>query len=251
MKKILVVDDFSPNQFILSKLLDKYGYYYEFADNGVVAIEKLKSETYDLVMMDIQMPVMNGIETLEFIRGSLQNENRNVIVVAITGHNEPEYVEFLNSCGFNYVLEKPFRREELSIFLQDLFHSMDDGAELPENMIYKPDWLDLDYLENYAQGDEQFLHEIVLLFESTIKELLDNSRKGLIDNNWTILRMSVHKMASQLNFMGIKHWKTILNEAECNYEKMIEFPKIELYLQDIEKDCITAIEYLKFKYKIV
>jgi CheY-like chemotaxis protein len=59
---VLVVEDVKLNQLLLRTILDDYNFEWEIADNGQIAVEKLETNTYDIILMDLQMPIMNGFE---------------------------------------------------------------------------------------------------------------------------------------------------------------------------------------------
>ena len=80
--KILIVDDIVINRMLLAELIKKLGYKYSQASNGQEALEKLKTDQIDLVLMDIEMPVMNGIETTKYIRENLVTAGSNAMGIS-------------------------------------------------------------------------------------------------------------------------------------------------------------------------
>lgn len=103
--RVLVVDDSAPNQELMSAYFECIGCSGEFANNGQEAIDKIKSGKYDLCFMDLQMPVMGGMEASEIIR---QNITKELPIVALTATAmEEKKNEYLKS-GINGYLEKPF-----------------------------------------------------------------------------------------------------------------------------------------------
>src|SRR5690606_35974497 len=79
--KVLVVEDIALNQLLMRTLLDDFGFECDIAVNGKVAIEKLQSKAYDIVLMDLQMPEMNGFEATEYIRTTLKLQ---IPIIALT-----------------------------------------------------------------------------------------------------------------------------------------------------------------------
>ena len=73
--KVLVVEDIQLNQLLMKTLLDDFGFERDIADNGKIAIEKLKKKSYDIILMDLQMPEMNGFEATEYIRNTMNSTN--------------------------------------------------------------------------------------------------------------------------------------------------------------------------------
>ncbi len=106
--KFLIVDDMATNRIKLSMTITNLGHLYECCSNGKEAIELLQSKTFDIVLLDIEMPVMNGFETIKFIRDKTIEPVRSIPVIAITAHNPSEIENDLNRLGFTTILSKPY-----------------------------------------------------------------------------------------------------------------------------------------------
>ena len=85
-KKILVVEDVELNQALARHIMESWGCVVEIAENGSLAVEKVSSNEYDLVLMDIQMPVMDGMEATRRIRGMNDEHKAKVPIVALTAN---------------------------------------------------------------------------------------------------------------------------------------------------------------------
>ena len=79
--RILVVEDIALNQLLMRTLLEDFGFSMDIASNGKIAIEKLKANSYDIILMDLQMPEMNGFEATEYIRNKM---NSQIPIIALT-----------------------------------------------------------------------------------------------------------------------------------------------------------------------
>jgi CheY-like chemotaxis protein len=110
MIKILVVEDNLLNQKIASYLLEGFGFSSEVAINGKQAIDLLQKEKFDLIMMDIQMPEMDGYETTGHIRNNLK---LNIPIIATTGHSSGAEKSKCIESGMTDYISKPLRTEEL------------------------------------------------------------------------------------------------------------------------------------------
>jgi signal transduction histidine kinase/CheY-like chemotaxis protein len=107
---ILVVEDNLLNQKLAGFILKEWGFSFEIAGNGKIAIEKLKNNTYDLILMDIQMPELNGYETSVIIRKNLK---LTLPIIAMTAHVFPGEKEKCISFGMSDYLSKPINETEL------------------------------------------------------------------------------------------------------------------------------------------
>ncbi|MGN0244589.1 MAG: response regulator [Lachnospiraceae bacterium] len=123
-KKLLLVEDNELNREIAYELLSEYGFVIDTAHNGVEALEKVKnapSGTYDLLLMDIQMPIMDGYEATRQIRALKNPEISAIPILAMTANAFDEDRKEAKKCGMNGFLSKPIDMEELIRVLQDVF----------------------------------------------------------------------------------------------------------------------------------
>lgn len=111
--RILIVDDLVMNRILLREILTELHYDYTLAENGKMAIECLESEPVDVILMDIEMPVMNGIETTRHIRNNLPPPVSNIPIVALTAHNPRIFFEDFRDVGFDAILTKPYSIQKL------------------------------------------------------------------------------------------------------------------------------------------
>ncbi|MDP1726055.1 MAG: response regulator [Bacteroidota bacterium] len=102
--KVLVVEDIELNQLLMQTLLDEIGSECDIADNGKIAIEKMKTKKYDIILMDLQMPEMNGFETTEYIRGKM---NSKIPIIALTADVTTADLAKCKAVGMNDYLAKP------------------------------------------------------------------------------------------------------------------------------------------------
>lgn len=116
---ILIVDDIIMNRILLSEIIKTLGYSYQQANNGKEAIEILTNNKIDVVLMDIEMPVMNGLETTIHIRTKLNNTLKNIPIIALTAHDPNDFFDDFNTAGFNNLLTKPYTISRLSTILNE------------------------------------------------------------------------------------------------------------------------------------
>ena len=119
MQKILVVDDIYTNRYLLSELIKLTGNKAVLAENGQEAIDILKTEEIHMVFMDIEMPVMNGIETTQFIRNELPPPLNAIPVIALTAHNPELFFEDYSEVGFDQLITKPYSVEKIRAMISE------------------------------------------------------------------------------------------------------------------------------------
>jgi len=113
MLRILVVDDIFTNRYLLSELIKSTGNEVVLAENGKEALDILQSEEIHMVFMDIEMPVMNGIETTAYIRKELPPPLNGLPVIALTAHNPDLFFDDYSDVGFDELITKPYSVEKL------------------------------------------------------------------------------------------------------------------------------------------
>jgi CheY-like chemotaxis protein len=111
--KILIVDDIFSNRLLLSSALETIGIESKSVGDGQAAINCLAEESFSMVFMDIEMPVMNGLETVIYIRKQMEERIKNMPVIALTAHNPKDYGTEIDKAGFNEILTKPYSIEKL------------------------------------------------------------------------------------------------------------------------------------------
>jgi len=112
-KKVLIAEDSSVIQKLTKKILENQNYKITPAKNGTQVIEMLNHEDFDIILMDINMPVMNGIECAEKIRGLSNKKKASIPIIAITGNAMNLTMEDFNKSGINDYLQKPINFDRL------------------------------------------------------------------------------------------------------------------------------------------
>lgn len=118
VKRALVVDDIFVNRFLISEILDQLDIEFEEAENGKEAIDKIENNgDFDIILMDIEMPVMNGIEATQYIKNNLKDLYPNMRVIGVTAHDPKSFFEDYSDVHFDGIITKPYTLEKLkSVF---------------------------------------------------------------------------------------------------------------------------------------
>jgi len=112
--KILIVDDIFANRLLLSEIIKDLGHECTEAPNGKEAVDIVENEDIDVVLMDIEMPVMNGVEAAKYIRTKLSPPKNELPVVALTAHNPSLFFDDYSDVGFTDLLTKPYSIEKIT-----------------------------------------------------------------------------------------------------------------------------------------
>jgi CheY-like chemotaxis protein len=127
--KVIIADDIFTNRLLLSEIIEDLGHEYLAVENGREAINALMKNDVDLVLMDIEMPVMNGLEATKFIREKLQKPKSLTPVIALTAHNPKIFFDDYKDVGFDQLLTKPYSVTKIT----DLLESFMKKSDVPES----------------------------------------------------------------------------------------------------------------------
>ncbi len=116
--KILIVDDLALNRILLSEIIEELGVDYDMAKNGKDALEKICKQEYKAVLMDIEMPVMNGFEATRYIRQKCPAPTKDITVIAISAHTPVSFLKDYKDIGFDALLAKPYSLGKIQKMLE-------------------------------------------------------------------------------------------------------------------------------------
>ena len=115
--KVLIVDDIFTNRLLLAEVMRSLDIEFDQVENGREAIDAFQETNYDLILMDIEMPVMNGLEATKYIREKMPYPKNRVMIVALTAYNPQLFFEDFQDAGFDKLLAKPYSLDKLSDLL--------------------------------------------------------------------------------------------------------------------------------------
>lgn len=240
---VLLVEDNDINRLYAKSVLKNWNCYTETAENGMVAIEKIKNQEYDVVLMDIQMPVMDGYETTRAIR-MMETPARNVPIVALTANATKADVEKCIAAGMNDYLPKPFSPDDL---YRKLFQEMrispkekaKKKASAGNNKLYN-----LDYLRSVSGNNEDFIREMVLTFTQTIPPVLDEMKTALDGKDWERLARMAHQIKPSFTLMGLNPLRTSIVFIEENSKYTTKLDELPDVVSDFVRQCRVILPEL-------
>ncbi|KAF0132220.1 MAG: PAS/PAC sensor hybrid histidine kinase [Bacteroidetes bacterium] len=203
--RVLVVEDIALNQLLMKTLLDDFGFESEIANNGKIAIEKLASNTYDIILMDLQMPEMNGFDATEYIRNKLKLK---VPIIAITSDVTTVDLSKCKAVGMNDYISKPIDERLLYTkiigFLKKNKHK---GVEKPKSRvkeeILQPKYINLEYLNKCTKSNPELMIKMISLYLDQTSILTKTMKESLAKKDWNALYGAIHKLIPSFAIMGI------------------------------------------------
>jgi CheY-like chemotaxis protein len=250
-KKILLAEDVELNQYLAKHILEARGLCVSIANNGVEALELLNRNSFDCVLMDIQMPEMDGIQTTERIRQLPDPVKSSIPIIALTANVLSEDIEKYKAAGMNDFLAKPFDEcglllvilrnqvapEESPIHIENLINGQ-------RNIETMPKLYDLTIVQSVSGGDKAFIRKMILLFIETVPQNLLELNTALKTQNWEQVGKLAHKLKSTVDSMGIKSIHADIRSVEANAKQQKDLaeiaPKVEKIISTIDS-CIEQL----------
>lgn len=246
--KVLVVEDVLLNQLLMKTLLDDFGFDGDIAENGLVAIEKLTKRTYDIVLMDLQMPIMNGFDATHYIRNTMHSK---VPIIALTADVTTMDLEKCKSVGMDDYLAKPLNERLLYNKIVALVKSPDNlrsNSELTQNSLekLKEKRTNLSYLKNITKSDNKLIAEMISLYLEEIPGLISAVNQSFITKNWNSLYQAVHKMIPSFHLMGISaDFEDIAKRIQEFASSPLSEKGIPEMIKKLESVCSQACDELR------
>lgn len=205
--RILLVEDNEMNRFIALQSLHFFGCKVDEAVNGLEAVEKARENEYDLILMDIQMPEMDGVQAARIIRDELKRE---VPVVALTANAFRHDIDkYLKAGMVNYVT-KPFTEEELSAVLaKELPNPGNDGGLAADTLLY-----DIDVLRKISHGNEAFEEKMIHLFLDLSDSAITELNEAMDSEDYSQTRSIAHRIKPSIDNMGIESLRGVIRDLE-------------------------------------
>jgi two-component system, sensor histidine kinase len=202
-KKILLVEDNEMNRLVVSHLLGHFHVVITEAVNGVEALEKVKQDHFDLILMDMQMPVMDGLEATRAIR----KQQITIPIVALTANAFKSEVDKCLAVGMNDFVTKPFDEENLlrtisvnmaKAELSSLSNAKKTAVTSTSDKLY-----DLTRLHSMAHGNEKFVSEILKIFSQDVPQVIQTLETALQNQDSVMMHKIAHKAKPSVMEMGI------------------------------------------------
>ena len=242
--KVLVVEDIALNQLLMRTLLDDFGFECDIAANGKLAIEKLQHKVYDIILMDLQMPELNGFEATEYIRKTLK---LSIPIIALTADVTTADLAKCKSVGMDDYISKPvderLLQSKIILFLARV-NAM-KGKESP-SMVGNVKYVDLTFLSKRTKSDPGLMREMISLYlgqtTSLIKEMLASANT----KDWKTLQSVAHKMIPSFSIVGIgKQYEDMakgLQESARTGENEEEIRRFVLALETVLTQACEELE---------
>ena len=256
--KVLVVEDIALNQLLMKTLLDDYGFEHDIATNGRIAIEMMQNKPYDIILMDLQMPEMNGFEAARHIRNTM---NSQVPIIALTADVTTADLQNCIAAGMNDYISKPVDERLLYRKIVDLLKKplviKNTSGRTPEEILSskhmaKSKCIDLTYLNLRTKSNPGLMKEMIALYLEQTPPLINKMKQSLQDKDWGSLYAAVHKMIPSFSIMGLhKDFEDMTKKIQEYAGTQIHLGEIKDLVLQVESVCSQACEELKEEYNLI
>ena len=256
--KILLAEDNRVNQLFASELITEWGASLDIADNGQIAIELYHRKEFDLILMDIQMPILDGIDATHIIRNQFPKHKQNIPIIAITANakngDEIKFKEY----GMNDVIFKPYSSNKLYKLITQQLGST--KYEIDEEIIPIPnqdvppttdpiiqfEHASLHVLQSFSRGKDSFIVKMLQAIIDTVPPTINELNHAIQQGDWISVNKFSHKLIPNMNMSGNTHLENEMKWIEdhasdelAQLEIIKKWPMIKL---EVEK---TLIELMK------
>lgn len=252
--KVLVVEDIALNQLLMKTLLDDFGFERDIADNGRIAIEKLQDKSYDIILMDLQMPEMNGFETTEYIRGKM---NSRIPIIALTADVTTVDLEKCRSVGMNDYIAKPVDERLLYTKIVGLvkkppFIKPAEEMSQATSGAQKRKCIDMEYIVRLTKSNPALMLEMIDVYLQQTPPLISAMKQSLVDNNWQVLQSAAHKLIPSFSVVGISvDFENMARKVQEYASSQQQNQGISDLVLQLENVCALACQELQEEYNAI
>jgi two-component system, sensor histidine kinase and response regulator len=217
--RILLAEDNEINQKVVVGLLGPRGHVIDVVTNGAEAVSAVQTTTYDIVLMDLQMPVMGGLEATRAIRKLEAEAGRHTPIVAMTAHAMRGDREQCLAAGMDGYMSKPVDREALLAVIER--NAAVAATAMP------PEEFDIQTIGARLGGDEELVSQLLQLFLDSCPDLIARVTDGITQGNAAQVRIATHTLrgvAAQFSATGVVRGAAALESAAG--ETTVDWPRI-------------------------
>ncbi len=255
--RLLLVEDNEFNRMVaedtLRELLPEIQL--EIAVNGQEAVTRVRENKYDVILMDIQMPVMDGVTATRTIRETLPSPARDTGIIAMTANVLQEDVKRYFEVGMDAYISKPFRTDELLLSMAGLLEKgktpqpriIEKPIEKPvEKQTVLPDQVtDMQFLRQFTGGNPEKMTKYINMFLENAPKLLQKIDQSLAEKDFTGIKVAAHSLKPQLSYMGVKEEVSQVFLTEQTASEAGHYDRLLPLINNLKLVCEQAFRELK------
>ena len=222
------------NQKLIENILASLEMDLRVVNNGREVLDLLQNESADILLLDIQMPVMDGFEVVDYIRKNIKGPKGNIPIIAMTAHAFREEKEACLKAGMNDHIAKPIQKEEL---LRIMYNLLMGHVETTEQAM-----IDITYLKSLSEGNDDFVNEMLNIFAEDTPLLIQQMKAAVEKEDWKKVSQLAHKYRSPLALLGIKSIEELMNKIEYSAKEKTNLPEIKNLFKEADILTVSVLE---------
>lgn len=254
--RVLLVEDNEFNRMVAEDTIKESipNLRLDIAVNGQEAVTRLQEEQYDIVLMDIQMPVMDGLTATKVIRTTLPEPACNTRIIAMTANVLQEDVQQYFDAGMNAYLSKPFHADELLLKMDSVMgnnkpigcNKPKADEKLKEELPPLPEIVtDMHFLQQFTGGNPEKLRKYTGMFLDNAPKLLESMERALAAKDYPAVKIAAHSLKPQLSYMGVKEEVSKIFLIEQTAGAEAHHDTLPGLISNLKRLCAKAFEELK------
>lgn len=254
--QVLLAEDNEVNLFLTQSLMENWGFTVDTAVNGQEAANLAALKVYDVVLMDIQMPELNGIDATLQIRNLSDRRKANVPIIALTANAFPEdYKQYL-SHGMNDYLSKPYKENALfrkiaaNLPAEERPERPQPAAEVPQPSAKVPPPVqeklyDLSHLHSMCRGNEAFFNKMLKVFIDTVPGSVVSLETAMLRQDWGNVAEMAHKLKTSFDTMRVASLKPVIRKLEVDAKKQENLAAIPAQVDKVTQTTRVLLDQLR------
>jgi signal transduction histidine kinase/CheY-like chemotaxis protein/HPt (histidine-containing phosphotransfer) domain-containing protein len=243
---ILIVEDNKVNQLLVKNMLRKFGFSkFDCAENGRTALEILKANNYELILMDIQMPEMDGYEITREIRGKFPSPIREIPIIALTADASEKEKMRAREAGMNDYVVKPYTPEELYNTMSRYIGKAMTEASAPLHHPEADQHFSIESLDKYTGGDSELTVQLIEIFLKQVPEAIEKLEGAIPQGDWKNVHAVAHKVKSSVAIFDFNDLKKLLiniEEYARDRQQLTEVPMLFSQFKLLSRSAIASLE---------
>ncbi len=238
----------------MKTILNDFGFERDVAPDGKIAIKMLQTKSYDIILMDLQMPEMNGFEATEYIRNTLHSK---IPIIALTADVTTADLAKCKAVGMNDYIAKPVDEKLLYNKIVGLVKKMAHAkanvqTKTADEKLKNIKCINLSFLNKHTKSDPKLMMEMISLYLEQTPPLVDAMKKSMQEQDWITLQSAVHKMIPSFSIMGIStDFETMAKKIQDYANTKQETDGIPDLILQLENVCVQACRELEEELNMI
>ena len=237
--RVLVAEDNKVNQTIIKEILSGFGWNYQLVNNGKEALEAVKDDDFDVILMDVMMPVMDGLEATERIKAL--SEKAKIPIIALTASVTEVDLQRVFKAGMDAYIPKPIKITELRNTILN-YISSDQKLEIRQECI------DMGEVKKHIDDMDLYHQTIIPVFIEDLRQNLTNMEKAIQEGNFEEITRLSHAIKPGCYYAGAVVLAQIIEKIEMMIKMNQPMEKIEQVFEDYKGEAKRVLRFLEERF---